>query len=227
MIEYSAVLLEGRQTQVENRQKTYTWKNYDSIGLPSSIDTEKDSLPHDERFDKCKEENFLGNSFKGLFYGLESGILKIVSELLSKIFGNRTEHLKNLENFQGFYEIAKSVQKEENKSDVDKYDIYSGPFVPYDLARWTSDVEFGRQILNGVNCVVVKRCIELPSNFPVTQEMVKHSLVRSGDLKNEMEVLFIFISLLESRHNSRTCPLTINPGYLILFSLIITKFVKI
>ena len=38
-------------------------------------------------------------------------------------------------------------------------------------SRWKSDVEFGCQMLNGVNPVVIERCTCLPHNFPVTDEM--------------------------------------------------------
>ena len=39
-------------------------------------------------------------------------------------------------------------------------------FPVYQLGRWTSDVEFGRQILNGVNPVVICMCKSLPGKFP-------------------------------------------------------------
>ena len=58
----------------------------------------------------------------------------------------------------------------------------------YEFARWTSDVEFGRQILNGVNPVVIRRCNSLPANFPVTDEMVRDFLNHGKTLKKEMEV---------------------------------------
>ena len=58
----------------------------------------------------------------------------------------------------------------------------------YNAARWTTDVEFGRQMLNGVNPVVIKRCTELPSNFPVTNKMVKGSLNGGKTLQEEMKV---------------------------------------
>ena len=61
----------------------------------------------------------------------------------------------------------------------------------YDLARWTSDVEFGRQVLNGVNPVIVKKCTGLPSNFPVTNEMVKGFLNRGLTLQQEIEVRLV------------------------------------
>ena len=58
----------------------------------------------------------------------------------------------------------------------------------HNAARWTTDVEFGRQMLNGVNPVVIERCTKLPDNFPVTNEMVKGVLNRGLTLQQEMEV---------------------------------------
>ena len=54
--------------------------------------------------------------------------------------------------------------------------------------RWVSDVEFGRQILNGVNPVVICKCSSLPDNFPVTNDMVKGLLSRGKSLDEEMKV---------------------------------------
>ncbi len=51
-----------------------------------------------------------------------------------------------------------------------------------ELSRWATDVEFGRQMLNGFNPVVIERCTSLPKNFPVTDEMM------SLNLAKEMEV---------------------------------------
>lgn len=58
----------------------------------------------------------------------------------------------------------------------------------HNAARWTTDVEFGRQILNGVNPVVIEKCTKLPSKFPVTNNMVKGFLNRGLTLEQEMEV---------------------------------------
>ena len=54
--------------------------------------------------------------------------------------------------------------------------------------RWVLDVEFGRQMLNGVNPVVIEKCSSLPDYFPVTNEMVKSYLTRGLSLEEEMEV---------------------------------------
>ena len=58
----------------------------------------------------------------------------------------------------------------------------------YEVGRWTSDVEFGRQILNGVNPVVIRKCNSPIKNFPVTNQMVKGLLDRGQTLKQAMEV---------------------------------------
>ena len=65
----------------------------------------------------------------------------------------------------------------------------------YEAARWTSDVEVGRQLLNGVNPVVVEKCTELPSNFHVTNEMVKNILCRGLSLEEEMKVYYKLIKI--------------------------------
>ena len=54
--------------------------------------------------------------------------------------------------------------------------------------RWTSDVEFGRQMLNGVNPVVIEKCTTLPPNFPVTNDLVAAFLTRGRTLEQEMKV---------------------------------------
>ena len=62
-------------------------------------------------------------------------------------------------------------------------------FETYAMARWTRDEEFGRQILNGVNPVVLQQCTSLPPNFPITNELVEGSLGRGLSLEGEMEVI--------------------------------------
>ena len=58
----------------------------------------------------------------------------------------------------------------------------------YEASRWVTDVDFGRQVLNGVNPVVIERCTDLPTNFPVTNDMVKGQLSRGLSLEEEMKV---------------------------------------
>ena len=74
-----------------------------------------------------------------------------------------------------FAKFAKSVNREE-------------ALPLYEAGRWTSDVEFGRQILNGVNPMVIKKCTEIPPKFPVTNALVQPYLTRSLTLEQEMKV---------------------------------------
>lgn len=53
---------------------------------------------------------------------------------------------------------------------------------------WMEDRIFGYQFLNGCNPCVIERCDELPSNFPVTDAMVKNCLDRGMTLAEEMKV---------------------------------------
>uniref|UniRef100_A0A8C3F3U7 Uncharacterized protein n=1 Tax=Chrysemys picta bellii TaxID=8478 RepID=A0A8C3F3U7_CHRPI len=50
------------------------------------------------------------------------------------------------------------------------------PITEYVLAHWREDTFFGYQFLNGVHPMVIRRCTELPCNFPVTPAMVASSL---------------------------------------------------
>ena len=58
----------------------------------------------------------------------------------------------------------------------------------YESSHCVSDVEFGRQILNGVNPIIIKRVTEIPSKFPVTNDMVKPYLTRGKTLDKEIQV---------------------------------------
>ena len=77
--------------------------------------------------------------------------------------------------------------------DIDDYkrmtNILDDPeFKLHEAARWVSDVEFGRQVLNGINPVIIERCTSLPSNFPVTNDIVKGQLNRGLTLEEEIKV---------------------------------------
>lgn len=63
-------------------------------------------------------------------------------------------------------------------------------FPEYVRGHWRSDEFFGYQYLNGVNPILIRRCTALPSNFPVTDDMV---FLRGGScLSEEMQVFFFF-----------------------------------
>ena len=53
------------------------------------------------------------------------------------------------------------------------------------VQNWGNDEEFGRQILNGPNPTKIVQVKELPEDFPVTNELVKH---RMDSLEDELKV---------------------------------------
>lgn len=61
-------------------------------------------------------------------------------------------------------------------------------FTEYVAKIWKDDDFFGYQFLNGLNPTTIKKCTELPKNFPVTDEMVQPFLKEGRSLKEEMEV---------------------------------------
>ena len=60
--------------------------------------------------------------------------------------------------------------------------------------KFNSDEEFGRQMLNGCNPCLLKRCDELPSNFGVTADMVAPLLPPGSDLASEISAGHIYIA---------------------------------
>ena len=62
--------------------------------------------------------------------------------------------------------------------------------VPIAADHWLGDSWYGTQFLNGCNPEVIKRCTELPPNFPVTDEMVR-DLLEGMTLQHSIEVLIL------------------------------------
>lgn len=54
--------------------------------------------------------------------------------------------------------------------------------------RWMTDEVFASMFLNGCNPNTIQRCEKLPSNFPVTDDMVKSFLDRGKTLEEEIKV---------------------------------------
>ena len=60
--------------------------------------------------------------------------------------------------------------------------------VPLAAEHWKADSFYGAKFLNGCNPDTIKRCTELPSKFPVTQEMVGKLLEAGETLQQAMKV---------------------------------------
>uniref|UniRef100_A0A671NTG9 Arachidonate 5-lipoxygenase-like n=1 Tax=Sinocyclocheilus anshuiensis TaxID=1608454 RepID=A0A671NTG9_9TELE len=79
----------------------------------------------------------------------------------------------------------------------------------YVMQNWNKDYFFGYQFLNGCNPVVIKKCMNLPDKFAVTQEMVEGSLDRGLTLQEELKAGNIYIAdyaILEGVQANATDP---------------------
>ena len=160
--------------------------------MPSSIDDSILSLPVNEEFHRAKAVNFLANTFKGVvFTGDALPIaLGVINDTIRELLGISTDTPFQLaHDLHIFEELCLQLFKDEVKNRNPQSEIPRGFEMKIcQASRWVFDEEFGRQILNGVNPVVIRRCSALPEYFPVKEEMVKSSLVRSMSLKEEMKV---------------------------------------
>uniref|UniRef100_A0AAV2LY12 Lipoxygenase domain-containing protein n=1 Tax=Knipowitschia caucasica TaxID=637954 RepID=A0AAV2LY12_KNICA len=71
----------------------------------------------------------------------------------------------------------------------------------YVADHWKEDKFFGSQFLNGFNPTVIRRCQQLPSNFPVTNEMVQPFLDAGDSLRSALETGKIF--MYDAKHFER------------------------
>uniref|UniRef100_A0A673A7N2 Hydroperoxide isomerase ALOXE3-like n=1 Tax=Sphaeramia orbicularis TaxID=375764 RepID=A0A673A7N2_9TELE len=101
---------------------------------------------------------------------------------------------------------------------------YSPVAIPPDYVteHWMDDDFYGYQFLNAINPNVIKRCSELPPNFPVTNEMVQPFLEKGSSLKKEIEKGNIFLydqkmmdGIPPRLHNDE--PLHVTPGLCLLY----------
>ena len=198
-VNHNPILVQMREQQIEARKKTYNWLIFEDSGIPSGIHMTNILPPLDEKFERVKDQNFMGDFYQGVVFGLGGGIFAEAQRVLSASLSREVEHYQSVDSLHTFYEIARSLE-------IDKSELIPGQdlnlleysLVSYEGSRWTSDVEFGRQILNGVNCVVIERCTQLPDNFPITNQMVEHLLCRGMSLQMEMEVILCYFVFYDS-----------------------------
>ena len=160
--------------------------------MPSSMDETIISLPVDEEFHRAKAINFLSDSFKGLVFNCDVVVptLQAIDCTIRKLLGISTSTTQTANDLYIFEELPLQLYKAEmiNRGQQSEITTTGFELKICQASRWITDEEFGRQILNTINPVVICRCSTLPDNFPVTHDMVKSSLVRNMSLDEEMKV---------------------------------------
>ena len=151
-----------RVYELEQRQEEYLWGRPPSgiVDLPGFIQAPThDDLP--------KDSQFSAEAMSSFHQGAWQGILNLGLAYIFTLFNS-------WENLNSFKKLFTGIISEPKLSSGD---------------LWMEDRMFGYQFLNGCNPCVIKRCDKLPSNFPVTHDMVKNSLDRpSMTLDEEIKV---------------------------------------
>ena len=156
------VIRAQRVLEVQERKEKYRWRQLPPgvVDLPGFVHApEHGDLPRDSQFSDEGSRSFHMNALKAKAnFGLS---------YLCTLFDR-------WENFDSFKKIFTGLTGDVPKISQD------------DL--WMEDRIFGYQFLNGCNPCVIERCNELPSNFPVTNDMVKDFLDREMTLMEEIKV---------------------------------------
>ncbi|XP_054475055.1 LOW QUALITY PROTEIN: hydroperoxide isomerase ALOXE3-like [Anoplopoma fimbria] len=157
------LLIDHRKNELILKRRFYQWKIMEE-GLPH-INHFNDSaeLPAEIGFSKSKSTEIRRQK---MITGIE---LK-----LKGLFGS-TEKWESIEDMKKIFWQKKTTMSE------------------YVAEHWKEDDFYGSQFLNAVNPNVIKRCSELPPNFPVTEEMVKPFLEEGSSLQEEMKKGNIFL----------------------------------
>uniref|UniRef100_UPI00398F5D57 polyunsaturated fatty acid lipoxygenase ALOX15B-like n=1 Tax=Pristiophorus japonicus TaxID=55135 RepID=UPI00398F5D57 len=162
--EYESAILEQHWTdEISKRQAAYQW-NIFAPGIPKCINAESSNyLPNDAQFTIGRKLDII--------FSIDPSMVELGLNLVKDM----EEIWDNLD------EIYKP------------WDRSSIPVAEYVEQHWKKDTFFGYQYLNGSNPVLIKQCTAIPSNFPVTDEMVSTSFGPSTSLQHELQKGNIFI----------------------------------
>ncbi|XP_066444645.1 polyunsaturated fatty acid lipoxygenase ALOX15B-like isoform X2 [Eleutherodactylus coqui] len=147
-----------RRRQLENNREVYKWRIY-APGAPHCIDADSiGDLPVNEQFSDQNRGSF---AFRGLLSGVE---VRLKGLLLKKSSWKTVDDIKMVFTY--------------NRSDISD-----------EVSQiWNEDSFFGYQYLNGVNPMLIRKCLNIPENFPVSNSMVAASLGTSTDLQKELQL---------------------------------------
>ncbi|KAK1889175.1 Hydroperoxide isomerase ALOXE3 [Dissostichus eleginoides] len=157
-------LVDQRQKELVQQKIIYKWASY-AEGLPYMVDIkDENALPAESRL-----------SFSRAFE-----IRKTRKEINAEFeLKGLTDLNQQFESFEAL-KMASLVKKT--------------PMAEYVSEHWKDDDFFGYQFLNGINPFIIQRCSKLPSNFPLTEQMVQPFLAIGSSLNAEMKKGNIFLS---------------------------------
>ncbi|XP_047193986.1 hydroperoxide isomerase ALOXE3-like [Hippoglossus stenolepis] len=157
------LLIEHRKEELMFKKSLYQWKPLAEELLHISSFEHQCDLPAEIRFSKAKLDE-MQDTTKRLF-------MKFKSEGMV----GSTEKWENVDDMKRLFNFEKT------------------PMSEYVAEHWKEDDFYGSQFLNGINPTSIKRCSELPPNFPVTEEMVKPFLAKGSSLMSEIGKGNIFL----------------------------------
>ncbi|KAM6915632.1 hydroperoxide isomerase ALOXE3-like [Xenentodon cancila] len=157
------LLIEHRKTELQLKKSLYQWAITDERLPHKSHFKDISEIPDDIRFSVSRSDEIL---FTKRMLG---------AELVFKGLAGSSKQWENIEDMKNILWYKKT------------------PMSEYVSEHWKEDDFFGFQFLNATNPNMIRRCMEIPSNFPVTEEMVKPFLSEGSSLKKEMEKGNIFL----------------------------------
>ena len=89
--------------------------------------------------------------------------------------------------------LAPSTSFDDFKDVVDSFSFKEVSAEMHWIHNWESDIEFGRQTLNGMNPICIQRVRAIPGKFPVTDLMVRGLLKRGLTLEEEAAAGHIYM----------------------------------
>ncbi|XP_038841305.1 hydroperoxide isomerase ALOXE3-like [Salvelinus namaycush] len=153
----------SREKEMKKRTEQYCWDTYKE-GFPGSMKADNPlDLPSEIQFSFTKATQFLFTAATG------------ITELKLKGYSDNKKSWKNIDEISKVFCCNRTVISD------------------YTQEHWKEDEFFGYQYLNGCNPMLIRRCSDLPANFPVTEDMVKPSLRGSSSLLRELQSGNIFL----------------------------------
>ncbi|AWP20072.1 putative epidermis-type lipoxygenase 3-like [Scophthalmus maximus] len=181
------LLIDHRKNELMHKQSMYKWKVMAEGLTHISHFVAESEIPTEMRLSQAKFNEKINESS---IIGMELKFRGLIG---------------SMENWETFEDLKKIFWFKKT------------PMSEYVTEHWQEDDFYGSQFLNGINPNVIKRCSELPPNFPVTEEMVKPFLDEGASLKREMEKgnIFLYDQKKMDGIPTRVCdgePLPLTPG---------------